>query len=109
MTAIKRPWGYYKVLYNREGYKVKELIVLPHKSISLQKHKERSEHWVVVRGKVNIILGGKKKTLRENQHVFIKKGIKHKIINKTDEMIRLIEVWYGENLSEEDIVRYDEY
>ena len=105
-----RPWGSFTTLGTGKGYKVKKLIILPGHKISLQKHLKRSEHWVVIKGIASIIKGKEKFILKPNQSTFIKKGEIHRIENKTNKSLIMIEVQTGNYLEEDDIKRYkDEY
>ena len=91
-------------------YKVKKITILPNSSISLQKHKFRSEHWVVVKGIALVTLGKDKLKLSKNESIFIKKNQKHKITNNTKDILEIIEVQTGSYLGEDDIIRFeDEY
>ena len=105
-----RPWGSFITLGTGEGYKVKKLIILPGHKISLQKHLKRSEHWVVIKGIASIIRGKEKFILKPNQSTFIKKNEVHRIENKTNKDLIMIEVQTGSYLEEDDIKRYkDQY
>ena len=75
-------------------------------SLSLQSHKHRSEHWIVVKGVATITSKGEKKQLYEGQSTFIPKGDKHRLENQEIEPLEIIEVQYGDYLGEDDIVRY---
>ena len=74
-----RPWGTFTVLEAFEGWKVKRLTVEPGKRLSLQKHRFRSEHWVVVAGKALVTVGNKQTLLNPNQSVYIPLGEMHRI------------------------------
>jgi len=106
---VKRPWGYYIILYKKEGYKVKEIGVMPKKALSLQRHRYRSEHWNVVKGKIQIIIDGKEKVARTNESVFVPKNTKHKVYNPTNTIAKIIEVQIGKYVGEDDITRFDSY
>jgi cytidyltransferase-like protein len=104
-----RPWGYYRVLHELPGMKVKELTVEPGKSLSMQRHFKRSEHWIVSEGncEVNYILGEKyfSKTLNTHGIYQVPLGEWHQLCNPYDEPCRIVEVQYGEECVEEDIER----
>ena len=68
---VKRPWGYYNLLVKKNEYLIKKIVILPKQSISLQKHNHRSEHWIVLSGKANIIIGTKKTILKMKANLFI--------------------------------------
>ena len=109
-NEVYRPWGSYKVLCEDQRYKVKRILVKPYQEISLQKHKYRAEHWVVVKGKATIINNDKKITLNENESTYIPKGNVHQLINQQDIMLEIIEIQSGHYLGEDDIIRiHDKY
>lgn len=104
-----RPWGSYNVLFDSNNCKVKKINILPNKRLSLQSHKHRSEHWVIVEGTSCIIqVGDDKLTLHKNQYAFIPKGVKHRIENNTGSIVELIETQIGDYFGEDDIIRYED-
>ena len=105
---VVRPWGWYDSLENKAGFQVKHICVNPNASISLQRHKHRSEHWVVVKGTGVVTVGEKKLTVSENESVFIPKESIHRLENNTNEPVELIEVQYGSYLGEDDIERFED-
>ncbi|MCK4995021.1 MAG: mannose-1-phosphate guanylyltransferase/mannose-6-phosphate isomerase [Candidatus Omnitrophica bacterium] len=107
-TTVYRPWGNYTVLEVGLGYKIKRVVVKPKQQLSLQKHLNRSEHWVVVSGKARIICGENSILLKSNKSVFIPKGRKHRITNPYSEEVVIIEVQTGHHISEDDIVRFED-
>ena len=109
-----RTWGYYRVLYEGEGYKVKELVINPHSSLSMQKHEHRTETWNVVKGECSVIIDNGinkpniiKHKLKEHKGIFIPVNTWHKGINESDNPAHIIEIWRGESslLNENDIER----
>ena len=107
-----RPWGYYRVLHD-DGpcVKVKELTVDPGKSLSMQRHKHRFEHWFVTEGTAtintldedeNVVM---KKFVMKNMQTYIDKEEWHQLINKSNKPFKVIEIQFGENCVEEDIER----
>ena len=104
---IDRPWGHYLLLVKTDEYLIKQIVILPKKSISLQKHNHRSEHWIVLRGQANIIINNKKMLLNESESAFVAANDKHKITNNTTRPLVILETQLGKILSEEDIIRYD--
>ena len=102
-----RTWGYYKVLYEGEGYKVKELVINPHSSLSMQRHEHRSESWNLVSGSACVILNTEKVQLEKDKDIFIPVNTWHKGINESDNPAHIIEIWRGESslLNENDIER----
>ena len=85
---------------------IKELIVKPKSSISLQKHNYRTEHWTVVSGKPKITINNKKFFKLRNETVFIPKGSIHRIENLYKKPVKIMEVQIGSILKETDIIRY---
>jgi mannose-1-phosphate guanylyltransferase/mannose-6-phosphate isomerase len=108
-STIYRPWGYYTVLHEEKGYKVKEIGIYPKKSISLQKHKYRSEHWNVVRGEAHVFMDGRKVKVRKNEGIFVPRNTKHQVSNATNKIVKIIEVQIGSYLGEDDIRRFSDY
>ena len=87
---------------------VKELTVNSKSSISLQKHKHRSEHWMITQGKPKITIDNKSFFKKTNESVYIPKGSIHRIENKFNKYVKIIEVQTGPILKETDIVRYED-
>ncbi|MDC3177282.1 phosphomannose isomerase type II C-terminal cupin domain [Pelagibacteraceae bacterium] len=106
-SIVEKTWGYFEILKSGKNYLVKKLFIKPGGMLSLQSHNHRSEHWIVAEGKVEVTLDNKVITLLENENIFIPKGAVHKIANKSDKDLIIIEMWYGEILDENDIKRYD--
>ena len=102
-----RPWGNYTVLQVGVGFKLKRIEVKPGKSLSLQSHEHRSEHWVVVSGVALVTNGDELIELTHNQSTYIPIGNKHRLENRSSELLILIEVQCGDYLGEDDIVRYE--
>jgi len=103
-----RPWGNYISLVESETWQVKRIEIKPGESISLQKHKKRSEHWVVVKGIANVEIDDKKSTINVNESIFVSKGSKHRLSNHNDENLIIVEVQIGDYLGEDDIIRFDD-
>lgn len=103
-----RPWGTYTVLEEAEGYKIKRIEVLPNKRLSLQSHQHRNEHWVVIKGRAEVVNADKMLTLCENESTYIKAGDKHRLSNTTNEVLIIIEVQVGSYMGEDDIKRFDD-
>lgn len=108
----ERPWGYYRNLHqDGPGTKVKELTVNPGAELSMQRHRLRSEVWMVTHGRATVILGPNDPKTTETRYVGrheilnIQRGVWHKLINETDEPLRIVEIQYGVNCAEEDIER----
>jgi mannose-1-phosphate guanylyltransferase/mannose-6-phosphate isomerase len=108
--TVHRPWGYYTLLEEGERYKVKRLCIYPGKSISLQMHHHRAEHWVVVKGTARVIKGEKEHYVHENESIYIPKSTVHRLENPGKVDLHLIEIQTGEYIEEDDIIRLeDEY
>ena len=104
-----RQWGYYRVLHEVPGMKVKELTVDPGKSLSMQRHKYRAEFWIVSEGVASLKrLGQEGYTVLQPHHQnTIYPNQWHQLVNQTTEPVRIVEIQYGEKCDEEDIVRKD--
>ena len=106
-----RPWGWYRVLDDRQGYKVKELVIEPGKSLSYQRHFKRAEHWYVLKGKC--LLKTRYKNIEdtqiivENRYYDVGKKVWHQGSNVEDIPCHILEVQHGDECIEEDIERYD--
>jgi len=105
---IYRPWGYYQDVDIAPRYRVKRIVVKPGTKLSLQKHFQRSEHWVVVKGTAEITLGNDVRSVHENESVYIPIGSIHRLANPGKIPLELIEVQVGSYLGEDDIVRLDD-
>ena len=105
-NVFYRPWGKYTNLYSGKGFLVKELVVNSKSSISLQKHKHRSEYWTVTSGKPKITINKRKFFKKVNETAFIPQGAKHRIENLFKKPVKIMEIQTGTILKEADIVRY---
>lgn len=105
-TTVYRPWGYYTVLNQGEGYLTKMICVSPHGQLSLQSHNFRSEHWVVLSGSARVTLDNKNYILKPGSSIDIPVKVKHSLGNPYNEELKIIEVQKGDKLVEEDIIRY---
>ena len=107
---VYRPWGYFDSIDFGEGFQVKRISVNPGAKLSLQKHQNRAEHWVIVKGVASITCGEKKFKLIENQSTYIPKGEVHRLENDEKYPLEIIEIQTGSYLGEDDIIRLeDEY
>ena len=105
---VYRPWGYYDSIDIGEGFRVKRILVNPGSKLSLQKHKKRSEHWVIVKGIAIITCGEKVFKLKENQSTYIPKEEIHRLENQEDTPLEIIEIQTGSYLEEDDIIRLED-
>lgn len=106
---VFRPWGSYDSLDGAPGFQVKRLTVLPGGILSLQLHRHRAEHWIVVSGLARITCDTEVFELGVGAHTFIPRGSQHRIENPGAELLRIIEVQIGDYLGEDDIVRLDDH
>ncbi len=106
--TVLRPWGSYTVLENGPDYKIKRITVQPGGTLSLQYHAHRAEHWVVVRGTAEVRLDDAVHTLEERQWIAIPKLARHRLANKGDVPLEIIEIQSGDYLEEDDIVRLED-
>ena len=105
---VYRPWGSYQVLAQGQEFQVKRIIVEPGRSLSLQLHHHRAEHWVVVRGTAKVDLGDSSVTLAEDMSTYIPLGVKHRLENPGRIPVEIIEIQSGSYLGEDDIVRFED-
>lgn len=107
-NIINKRWGSFEVIKEGKKYTVKKLTVAPDGQLSLQSHEGRSEHWLVAEGKAEVIINNETYNLTENQHIFIPQGAKHRLANRGDQTLVVIEMWFGDLLDENDIKRYED-
>jgi len=104
----RRPWGSFTILQEGPGFKIKLIEISAHKRLSLQRHKKRAEHWVVVSGVAKVVSGSKVRLVRSNESIYIPKEIKHRLENFTNQPVRIVEVQTGAYLEEDDIERFED-
>lgn len=100
-----KEWGIQEILNYSKGYKVRKVTVFPGMSMALHQHELRAEHWSVVEGVATITLGTETRDYNKYESVFIPVGTKHKIANKTDKNVVIIEVGIGDNITDSDLVK----
>ena len=105
---VHRPWGYYESIDIGERFQVKRIVVVPGGILSLQKHRHRAEHWIVVRGTAEVTVGDQVRAVHENESVYIPIGSLHRMANKGKIPLELIEVQTGSYLGEDDIERLED-
>jgi mannose-6-phosphate isomerase len=103
-----RPWGFYEVLSDEKDHKVKRITVEPGKRLSLQKHKQRKEHWFIVHGESIVTVGNEEKKVLCGQTIDIPQGSLHRIANIGEEKLVYIEVQLGDYFGEDDIERVED-
>lgn len=107
-ASDERPWGRWTVLAAGEGFVVKEIVVNPGEILSLQSHRHRSEHWVIIAGTAAVTLGDEEFRREVNESVHIPAGVRHRIANPGSELMRFVEIQTGAILSEDDIERFED-
>ncbi len=107
-TSEHRPWGSYRSLAHNERFRVKEIVVRPGGQLSLQLHRHRAEHWVVVSGVALVTLGSEERMVHETESIHVPVGTPHRLANPGKIPLRLIEVQTGSYLGEDDIVRIED-
>ena len=107
-TIVNKPWGSFEIINEGKKYTVKKIIVNPGGHLSLQSHKHRSEHWLIAQGNAEVVINEEKFNIHENHHIFIPKGAKHRLTNRCDKILIVIEMWFGDSLDENDIKRYED-
>ena len=105
---VFRPWGSYDSVDSGPNYQVKRITVNPDARLSLQRHRHRAEHWVVVEGLASVHVDGIDHLLKANDSVYIPRGAVHCLANKTNAPLHLIEVQSGSYLGEDDIERLED-
>lgn len=100
-----REWGIHELLNYSRGYKVKKVTVFPGMTMALHQHELRAEHWSVVEGTATITLGTETRDYHKYESVFVPVGMKHKVANKTDKNVVIIEIGIGDNITENDVVK----
>lgn len=106
---FERPWGFYKTTLLAKHVQSKIITVFPKGELSLQKHKRREEHWIIIKGEGKIILENSILEVHQGRYIYIPKGCKHKVINSSskDNLI-FAEVQLGDYFGEDDIIRYED-
>ena len=108
--TVERPWGSYTVLEKGNGYKIKRVVLKPGASLSLQLHRRRTEHWVVVAGMAKVTKEGETYVVRVNESTYVPMNTRHRLENPGEEPLQVIEVQNGDYLEEDDIERFqDDY
>lgn len=102
---VERPWGYYRVLHEVPGMKVKELTVNPGQSLSMQKHSHRKEYWIVSEGECEVEMEFSELRLAVHETLNINVNAWHQLKNPFDKPVRIVEIQYGTLCEEEDITR----
>lgn len=104
LQRIARPWGWFEDLGGGAGYKVKRLCIRAGQRISLQRHRHRQEHWVVVAGTGTLECGGSQQLAEPGTTLLVPCGAVHRAVAGSDDLL-IVEVQRGDWLSEDDIER----
>jgi mannose-1-phosphate guanylyltransferase/mannose-6-phosphate isomerase len=105
---VEKPWGSYTVLEKGPGYKIKRVVLKPKGRLSLQLHRRRSEHWVVILGVAKVTKEGQIFSVRSNESTYIPMNTRHRLENPGEEVLQIIEVQNGDYLEEDDIERFED-
>ena len=105
---VHRPWGYYESIDMGARFQVKRIVVIPGGILSLQKHRHRSEHWIVVQGTAEVTINDTVRNVHENESVYLPIGCVHRMANRGKIPLELIEVQTGSYLGEDDIERIED-
>jgi len=103
-----RPWGMWQSLLENPSYQIKLIEVKPGCRLSLQRHRHRSEHWIVVSGSAMVTRDDERIPVNANEGVFLSVGSVHRLENVGDGVLQLIEVQVGDYLGEDDIERLED-
>jgi len=106
-TRVLRPWGSATTIRAEKALQIRMLEISPGSKLSKQIHQHRSEHWVVIEGKAEVLIGSKNKTFLAGESTFIPKGTIHQLGNPTGDSLQLLEVQMGEYLGDKDIERFE--
>ena len=106
---VYRPWGSYETLVLSDRFQVKRIVGSPGEENSLQMHYHRAEHWIIVSGTAEVIIGDEVHLLTENESIYVPLGMRHRIKNPGTIPLVFIEVQSGAYLGEDDIVRLQDH
>ena len=107
-ARVHRPWGWFQTMDLGARFRVKRIVVLPGKRLSLQKHHHRAEHWIVVRGTAQVTRDAEMVLVRENESIYLPLGCTHRLENPGRIPVEIVEVQTGAYLEEDDIVRFED-
>lgn len=109
-TFEERPWGSFTVLCDEPSHKVKSITVASGQRLSYQRHRLRSEHWFVIEGVASVTLDGVEFQVGRGHYADIPQGVAHRLENRGNDPLIIIEVQYGTYFGEDDIIRLsDDY
>jgi len=105
---VHRPWGSFDCIDRGERFQVKRIVVSPGAALSLQLHRHRAEHWVVVEGVAEVTRGDDVFRLKEDESIYVPVNTPHRLANPGPGPLEVIEVQSGDYLGEDDIVRLED-
>ncbi len=105
---VYRPWGTVDQLVAGNRFQVNRITVKPGGVLSLQRHFNRSEHWIVVRGSAQVTKADEQLLLKEDSSTYISAGMAHRLENPGKIPLELIEVQTGGYIGEDDITRLED-
>ena len=108
MEFDQRPWGNYQVLADEQDHKVKRIVVYPGKRLSLQRHRQRAEHWYLIAGQGLVTRDREEISLSAGEAVDIPRGARHRLENPGPLEVVFIEVQTGDYFGEDDIERFED-
>ena len=100
-----RPWGYYRVLHDVQGTKVKELTINPGQTLTMQRHYERAEYWHIAEGACVVEFDNGYKKLNKHDNYHILPELWHRLHNPNNKPCKIVEIQYGDYCGEDDIER----
>ena len=106
--TVERPWGSYTVLEKGDRYKIKRIVIKPHEKLSVQIHRHRSEHWVVISGTAKVTRDNESFFVNPNESTYIPISTKHRLENPGRIPLQIIEVQNGDYVEEDDIERFED-
>lgn len=106
--TVYRPWGFYTVIAQGNGFLSKIIHVNSGQKLSVQSHNHRSEHWVVLTGTAKVVLEANERILSPGHSVDIPVKAIHSLQNPYKEALEIIEVQKGDIIAEDDIIRYED-
>ena len=108
ISKENRPWGRFYVIHDEKNYKLKRIEVEPGNRLSYQYHNKRSETWILVKGQATVTINDKVMNYKQGETLHIPVREKHRVENKSDELLVFIEVQTGKYFGEDDIVRIED-
>ena len=106
--SAERPWGSWQILDEGPGYKVKRIHVRPGHRLSYQTHALRAEHWLVIKGRPTCVVNDEERTAAVGECLNVGVGIPHRLANREDDELIIVEIQRGDYTAEDDIVRLDD-